>query len=149
MGATNVSKCYCKATVPPLGRAVALLLLSCSQLARCGRGLSAQLPMQLGGGWIATREARPMPKTGSQSLRSLGRAARQLLQHCLNTAQQGPRRQLEQNLALTNVRLTAGASGRLCARQEARAVGQKQRSAAKVAFGASSPVAKVGNGGKI
>jgi hypothetical protein len=51
--------------------------------------------MQLGGGRVATREARPPVKDRHPASALPSRAARQLLQHCLNTAQQGPRRQLE------------------------------------------------------
>ncbi len=77
--------------------------------------------MQLG--WRVGSHARSAPIRRILPVEAsapLSRAARQLLQHCLNTAQQGPRRQLQQSLALTHVRLTAGASGRLCARQESK-----------------------------
>jgi len=77
--------------------------------------------MQLG--WWAGSHARSAPTVQDwqpKPSRPGSRAARQLLQHCLNTAQQGPRRQLEQRFAVAYVRLTAGASGRLCARQESK-----------------------------
>lgn len=74
--------------------------------------------------WVAGGQPRAkravLPKEASPERPAPSRAARQLLQHCLNTAQTGTRRQLKQSLSLTNVRLTAGVSGRLSARQESK-----------------------------
>jgi hypothetical protein len=54
----------------------------------------ARLPMQIHLPSTTAKDRQPKPSA------SAGRAARQLLQHCLNTAQQGPRRQLKRSLAL-------------------------------------------------
>jgi len=95
---------------------------------------------------VATREARHPAHKNQPEPRSPSRAARQLLQHCLNTAQQGSRRQLEPGQTPAQVRLTVGASGRLCARQESKGSLPKVQQRGKLSFGASALSAKIGNG---